>query len=453
MIKKYAFTPIKSSLEIWSGIQLEILRDIGEGLYIEYKKDALQAPDIAKQLAAFANESGGWLFFGIEEKGPERKAGTFSGINNKSISILTDRVRDVATQAIQPPVDFEYKVIEGPVPEIQLEKDSSILIIGIPQSFNTPHIYAGKIYRRVADKSEPKSETDHNIIQKLWQRRENARKNLEDFTSNLPLLSEQQKDNTWIHIYLITDLFLDENYSLKFHDFVKIMRPEFELEHGGMHMDNFFPTKDGFICRHVFKNNPAYFLLSFRWWNNGNARLSIPINIYDIDSNNEIIDSYKFFKEFIFLAKTQGFSNMRIGDFSYFFHVVVNLCNQYLEINKLIINDKPIQLRIIVSNSLRLSPFIDDKEFIDNSNNYGIPVIEDKDIYIPRKVDFDNLISYENLLTKPPEPKCLSLGFLILYFVLSSTGILHQFDSLTNFKSFFKKEENLDNQDSTNIEL
>lgn len=243
MIKKYAFTPIKSSLETWSGIQLEILKDIGEGLYIEYKKDALQASDIAKQLAAFANESGGWLFFGIEEKGPERKAGTFSGINNKNISILTDRVRDVATQAIQPPVDFEYKVIEGPVPEIQLEKDSSILIIGIPQGFNTPYIYAGKIYRRIADKSEPKTETDYNIIYRLWQRGEKSRKDLENFTSNLPLLPEKQKDNTWIHIFLITDLFLDERHNLKFSDFVKIMRPEAELEHGSIRMDNFFQLK------------------------------------------------------------------------------------------------------------------------------------------------------------------------------------------------------------------
>lgn len=444
-IKKYAFTPIKSNLETWAGTQLEILKNIGEGLYIEYKRDPLQGPDIAKQLAAFANESGGWLFFGIEEKGTERKAETFTGINNKNIPSLIDRVRDVATQAIQPPIDFEFKVIEGPVPEIQLERDFSILIIGIPQGLNTPYIYAGKIYRRIADKSEPKAETDYNIIYRLWQRREKSRKDLENFTSNLPLLPEKQKNNTWIHIFLITDLFLDECHNLKFSDFVKIMRPEVELEHGSIRMDNFFSTKDGFICRQVLDNNPFYFLLSFRWWHNGNARISIPVNIYGIDSNNNHTNSYKFFKEFISLAKAQGFSDIRIGDFSYFLGVIVNLCNQYLEINKLILNKKPIQGRIIISNSLRLSPFINNKKLIDNSYNYGIPVVEDNDIYIPHKVDFNNLINYEVFARDLPEPKCVSLGILILLIILKSMG-LNQDDDLTKALYLFKESEDLSNQ-------
>lgn len=446
MRKKYAFTPINSDLEMWSGTQLEILRDTGEGLYIEYKQDILQGPDIAKQLTAFANESGGWLFFGIEEKGLERKAGKFPGINNKNIPPLINRVRDVATQTIQPPVDFESKVIEGPVPEIQLEKDFSILIIGIPQGLNTPYIYAGKIYRRIADKSEPKTETDYNIIHRLWQRREKSRKDLENFTSNLPSLSEKQKDNTWIHIYLITDLFLDEFYSLKFSDFVKIMKPEVKLKHGSIRMDNFFSTKDGFMCRQVLENNPFYFLLSFRWWHNGNARISIPVNIYDINSNSSHTISYNFFKEFITLAKAQGFSDIRIGDFSYFLGVVVNLCNQYLEINKLILNEKPIQGRIIISNSLRISPFIDNKKLIDNSYNYGIPVVEDNDIYIPHKVDFNNLINFEYFARDFPGPKCLNLGILILLIILKSMGLNQEDDLIKTLHLFFKESEDLSDQ-------
>ena len=58
------FSPFDNQLESLSAPDLERLRDVAEGWYIEYKSEVSKAPDIAKSISALANTYGGWIFYG-----------------------------------------------------------------------------------------------------------------------------------------------------------------------------------------------------------------------------------------------------------------------------------------------------------------------------------------------------------------------------------------------------
>ena len=46
---------------------LAILESIPEGWFIEYKGGAISSKDYGKEVAAFANTHGGWIFVGLDE--------------------------------------------------------------------------------------------------------------------------------------------------------------------------------------------------------------------------------------------------------------------------------------------------------------------------------------------------------------------------------------------------
>lgn len=48
--------------------RLGVLAEIPEGWFIEYKRDPCKLSDYAKEVSAFANSHGGWMFVGLGEK-------------------------------------------------------------------------------------------------------------------------------------------------------------------------------------------------------------------------------------------------------------------------------------------------------------------------------------------------------------------------------------------------
>src|SRR5579863_1889327 len=58
------YSPFSKSLNELDASDLEALKDVNEGWYVEYKGEMSKAPDIAKSVSAFANTYGGWVFTG-----------------------------------------------------------------------------------------------------------------------------------------------------------------------------------------------------------------------------------------------------------------------------------------------------------------------------------------------------------------------------------------------------
>lgn len=133
------------------------LTDMPEGLYVEYKGPETidDQATIAKEIAAFANTYGGWLFVGIEED-PENenkpKPDGWHGVAKNDADV--DRIQQIASDHLSP---GPY-VAAAPVKLSEDDKDSdAILAIRVEESDDAPLIRRqdGRVYRRTGAISKP----------------------------------------------------------------------------------------------------------------------------------------------------------------------------------------------------------------------------------------------------------------------------------------------------------
>lgn len=99
---KFRFSPFNVPLEKVDFSELEKLREISEGWYVEYKSEAITVKALAKSLSAFANQYGGWLFLGIEENPETQTAGSFPGLEEKDAHRMLSALRDASKDTLNP---------------------------------------------------------------------------------------------------------------------------------------------------------------------------------------------------------------------------------------------------------------------------------------------------------------------------------------------------------------
>jgi schlafen family protein len=150
-VHHYSFQPFSGSIESFPPAELIGLTGVSEGWYIDYKAEASSSKDLGRHLTAFANQHGGWLLIGIVENSATMTAGSFPGIPNSQIPETLTKLRDASAHNSHPPLYFEHRIISGPVAELDLPKNRSLVMVGVPESQDTPHVHSsGKIYRRQA---------------------------------------------------------------------------------------------------------------------------------------------------------------------------------------------------------------------------------------------------------------------------------------------------------------
>jgi len=141
-------TPIGEALTA-SDLQMLISRSVSEGYYVEYKSQMVAKDKIAKSIASFANTYGGWYFIGIEADKLQNIVTNISGFDLSTCPDPIATVREVVKSHITPIPVFFPQVIT-------LTADLLVLVVYIPGEQDTPFITKdGRIYRRVADSSDP----------------------------------------------------------------------------------------------------------------------------------------------------------------------------------------------------------------------------------------------------------------------------------------------------------
>jgi ATP-dependent DNA helicase RecG len=103
----------------------------GEGYYLEFKENV--SKDIAREMVAFANASGGRIFLGIDDRGELKKI----KISNK----LKSQIQDYANNC-QPRIS------------IKLEEHNDTLIIFVPEGDNKPYQCSEGFFLRMGASSQ-----------------------------------------------------------------------------------------------------------------------------------------------------------------------------------------------------------------------------------------------------------------------------------------------------------
>lgn len=277
-----SYSPFSKSLEDITGDDLQVLRAVDEGWFVDYKSQAVKPVDFGKHLSAFANQFGGWLFIGIKEgQHKSMKADSFPGIDTSDVPKTLIQIREGIAAHVSTPILFSHRVIDGPVESLGLDSNKSIIIVHVPEGDNPPYIHStGRIYRRIADSSEPEAETNRSVLDGMWRKAENHKARLSEFI--LDPVSRNQSDprcGAYAYVYLLHDLSLGSaNCGLSFQQFKAALDDGRANGKFPILLDNVFPTQDGYIARHYMgRNGPNDQLLSLRWWLNGNVRFTIPI--------------------------------------------------------------------------------------------------------------------------------------------------------------------------------
>lgn len=394
----YSFNPFRKSLKKIEAKDLMLLRDVAEGWYVDYKRESIKIKEIAKHISAFSNQYGGFLCFGIvETEDGTRKAGSFPGIPREEIEPLSTHIREAAVAHVSPPVYYEEHIVDGPCEDIGLPENKAILILGIPQGDNPPYIHSsGRIYRRLADQSKPKEETNRYVLDDLWRRGKEGRDLISKFLRKIPELPSAQAESVWAFIHLMPNVNFPstKNDELSFEQFRSYtVQAKDNIVGVSMPMQSVFSVKNGFIARQVGNNDPGLANPTFRWWNFGAARFDIPVNTWIIKDFLEKSPDHKYSSAFIAEVYKQDFKDIQICDFSMLIQCIASLLNTYCHLRKEINDTRPVYATYELRNAFYTIPFVDSKNYIERCSSNGIPVIQDRSIVLSEEPYFDNMIS------------------------------------------------------------
>lgn len=400
---RLSYNPFQKNLEDIVADDLDQLRQVAEGWYVEYKGTVVSTRSIAKSLAAFANHYGGWILYGVEgARDGSNLASAFPGLDKTEMANLIENIRNAAKDLVNPSPYFEYKVVDGPCADIGLLSNRSIVVVAVPNGINTPYVHGdGRIYRRIADASDPKPENDRFILDQLWERKRKAEKALATLLKEKPITSKGEKDNSFMHVFLLQDPTnpAKEVSNLNFDKFVEIMSKTNSGEESFVvSFDNFFTMSDGFVARHVFDNDPYNLVLTWKHYDNGSSLISVPLRKYPgyPELAAKELQGYKHTNRFVKIMQAQRHRHGSLIDY----HMVILLIASFLSKHILLIKEgtvsSSIYTKVALENIWRSTPFVDTESYMTFIERCGLPVVQDSDQLAPVGTSFDSLIRVEH---------------------------------------------------------
>ncbi|MCB0094138.1 MAG: ATP-binding protein [Caldilineaceae bacterium] len=449
---------------------LSVLTDVSEGWYVEYKRQSVSSRSIAKSISAFANHYGGWLFYGIVEANDgSNRAQEFPGLDVCELSVFLEQIRNAAKDSIHPSPYYEYKVLSGPCEAIGLPIERAIVVVAVPSGPDAPYVHSdGRIYRRVADSSDPKPETDRFILDQLWQRRQEANRRLSGLLSSEQILSQGEEDVSYLDLFLLTDPLggIRQKTQLSFEQFVEAMR-DTTTPGVGLCGDNFYAMADGYVARQINEGDPYNLVLTWKHYRDGSSIVTIPFSSTRVASL-EIggwLHHYKHEAALIQLLHSRKHGSSYLLDLNQLMVAVTAAVNQQRKLllyGKL--NEFPLYGKAALHNLWRRIPFIDTDSYIRFITDCGFPVLQISDEMAPPDISFDSLVLIPGVRETQNEEDHVYDQFWsaghILGFILNGLGlpIKAVFDDKNSEDSFWEASQRvaevskhrkiLDNKDS-----
>ena len=380
-----SYSPFDASIRDLGPTDLAVLQGVSEGWYVEYKSESVSSRALAKAISAFANTYGGWLFLGIREKSKDDPvAGLFPGIPNVEVDATLQRLRQGAAEYLNPSPHFLTQTVRGPCDEIGLAPDTSIIAVQVPQSHTVPHVHKdGRIYRRVADSSEPKPESDRFTLDQLWRRGDPVRDRVRHWVKSDPEFSKAEEEISYVRLLLCADPWGQHDCWLG----APLPRVRSIMMSPSVPFDTFYTTVDGFIARQVKNNDPHNYALTWRIRRDISCEIVVPLPLYatkSIDSLAIELDGYEHVQHFLSILRAQAYHSPRVTDLNFLMGLLIDFVSKYrclLELANSETRDFYFKARVL--NVWRSVPFVDVEEIIGEYEHFGLPMSIDSKVTYP----------------------------------------------------------------------
>ncbi|KAB8142951.1 ATP-binding protein [Chloroflexia bacterium SDU3-3] len=426
-----AFNPFLKSIDEIDVDDLSKLRSIAEGWYIEYKSQVVPNQNIAKSLSAFANHFGGWIFYGVEgEKGGGNVAVAFPGLSQSDTSKMIENIRNAAKDSISPPPYYESKVIQGPSDLLGLQSDKYIIIVRIPSGTHLPYITDGRIYRRIADSSDPKKETDRVVLDDLWRQREKRERFILDRLDEMPHISKGEEDDIFMHLFLLNGL--DDSFNNNGFGFDKFVDVMSGSEDGySIKFDNFFSDSDGFVARYIGNNDPYNMSMTWKYFYDGSSIVSFRLRHYDWNDFNEYrhnedarLLEYEYGSSLLDIANLKNHKYIKFIDVNLVILVVLTFINKHLRLMSEKGDLRHFYAKAYLNNIWRTTPYIDIKEYLDFVDRHNFPILQREDQFAPPGKDLqDFVIINPDWDIKDPLIFQFSNSAVLLKYIVNALGL------------------------------
>lgn len=142
--------------------ELDFLLKEGEGYNLEFKES--DSSDLAKEICAFANATGGKILIGVTDRGEVKGI----SISNRLKSQIVDIARNMDPKLV-----------------VSLEKVGNVLIVNVPEGKNKPYSVNGKFFMRYGPNSQQLGRDEiRELFYKegliLWEEKQNREFNFPD---------------------------------------------------------------------------------------------------------------------------------------------------------------------------------------------------------------------------------------------------------------------------------
>lgn len=391
-----AYQPFDAGLHDLNPDQLADLRNTHEGWYVEYKSEFMKTRDIAKSLSSFANQHGGWMFFGVVDDSETLQAASFPGIPDEKLSNGIESLRNAAKDLIHPHVYYEHRIFQGPISSLDLPEGRSIVGVRIHKGADTPYIHNdGKIYQRVGDSSQPTPVHDRAAFDVLAERGREAREILEESLERHFSVSKAEDEGAcYLHLFLTSDPYhmLGHHYKGGFRDFTETMSEK------TIPFDNCFTGPGEYVARQSADNDHYQRLLTWHFSERCESFVTLPVPQLPMPAfKSSPWAGYELGESFQEEILGVDVSGARILDLNMIALYLIAVVYRHLELVSGSGVTGPFFAKARIENAWRTIPFIDCEPHLKHVEEFGLPIVQEDEMLIPPGTAIESFLTLREL--------------------------------------------------------
>lgn len=433
-MSNFSYDPFNKPLKELTADDVLKLCTVEEGWYVEYKRELPKAKAIAKSISAFANTYGGWFFIGVEEKSKDEPvAGSFPGLADDDVDGALQTIRNAIGAHLSAAPIIDTRVVKGPSSDGSLQDGRSVICVRVPLSMNAPYVHSGgQIYRRVADGSDPKAETDRHLLDQLWKRADKLDREYKEWVLNDPEFTNAESNTPYLRVMLVPDLWKERGARLDMT--LGQARSLFNSSSGEgtrIPFDSVHQVSNGFLARQVKDNDPSSQTLSWRLNYDLTSEIIIPINIHKADAHSVYyeLEGYDNRFDFCNILRSSKSDSFNVIDLNMMYLIIKGVATIQEDILKHAGWSDGYFFKGRLLNLWRSIPFIDTRDYVEDCREHGFPLSLASTVTIPggyepqsfREVDQDLFSAADN-------PGNISQAIQIFIPIAQAFGVSIYFD-------------------------